>query len=224
MPDEKTIAFYNSAAERYAKLTDTGAPSENLTAFMALLPAGGAVLDLGCGPARASVHLRDAGFAPDPVDASVGMIELANEAHNIAARLLTFDDIDMVDAYDGVWANFSLLHAAHADLPRILEAIAVALHSKGVFHIAMKTGTGEARVTRSTAFIHLCHRSRSCAHCWPMPALTVLEAVEGHEVGCAGTDDPYVADQGPQTCLNYIAYTDGACSGNPGPGGWGAHD
>ena len=30
MPDAKTIAFYDSAAERYANLTDTGAPNENL--------------------------------------------------------------------------------------------------------------------------------------------------------------------------------------------------
>ncbi len=190
MPDEKTIAFYNSAAERYAKLTDTGAPSENLTAFMALLPAGGAVLDLGCGPARASVHLRDAGFAPDPVDASVGMIELANEAHNIAARLLTFDDIDMVDAYDGVWANFSLLHAAHADLPRILKAIAVALHSKGVFHIAMKTGTGVARdqIDRLYSYVTVPELRALLTDA----GFDVLDVVEGFEIGCAGTNDPFV--------------------------------
>lgn len=190
MPDEKTIAFYNSAAERYAKLTDTGAPSENLTAFMALLPAGGAVLDLGCGPARASVHMRDAGFAPDPVDASVGMIDLANNAHDIGARLLTFDDIDMVDAYDGVWANFSLLHAAQDALPRYLGAIANTLRSKGVFHIAMKVGTGVERdkIDRLYTYVTVPELQGLLTDA----GFDVLDVVEGSEIGCAGTNDPFV--------------------------------
>ena len=106
MPDAKTIAFYDAAAERYANMTGTDAPSDQLVAFMALLPPHAHVLDLGCGPARASVHMRDAGFVPDPVDASQGMIDLANETHQIGARKLTFDDVDMVNTYDGIWANF----------------------------------------------------------------------------------------------------------------------
>lgn len=190
MPDEKTIAFYDTAAERYAKLTDTGAPSESLKAFMALLPAGGNVLDLGCGPARSSVHLRDAGFKPDPVDASVGMIELANKAHDIGARLATFDDIDMADVYDGVWANFSLLHAPHKDLPRYLSAISKALHSKGIFHIAMKIGTGIHRdnIDRLYTYVTLDELQRLLADA----GFEVLGFEEGQEVGCAGTNDPFV--------------------------------
>lgn len=191
MPDAKTIAFYDGAAERYATLTDTGTPSAQLLAFMALLPQGADVLDLGCGPARASVHMRDAGFRPDPVDASQGMIDLANETHQIGARLLTFDDVDMIDAYDGIWANFSLLHAPRKDFPRILSALHRALRKNGVFHIALKTGTGEARdgIDRlytywSVAELHDLLTSAG---------FRVIATAEGHEVGCAGTDDPFVA-------------------------------
>jgi len=190
MHDEKTIAFYDTAAERYANLTETSTPSENLKAFMALLPAGGTVLDLGCGPARASVHLRDAGFQPDPVDASTGMIALANKTHDIGARLATFDDIDMVDTYDGVWANFSLLHAAHDDLPRHLSAIAKALHSKGIFHIAMKVGAGVERdkIDRLYSYVSVSELRDLLNDA----GFDVLDVVEGHEVGCAGTNDPFV--------------------------------
>ena len=61
--DAKTIAFYDTAAQRYADLMGPGHASEALKSFMALLPVGAEVLDLGCGPARASVpvsytHLR----------------------------------------------------------------------------------------------------------------------------------------------------------------------
>ncbi len=49
------------------------------------------------------------------------------------------------DIFDGIWANFSLLHAARSDLPRYLAAIAHALKPGGVFHIGMKTGQGTKR-------------------------------------------------------------------------------
>ncbi len=191
MPDEKTIAFYDTSAARYATLTQSSTPSPRLKDFMALLPKGGTVLDLGCGPARASAHMRDAGFVPDPVDASQGMIDLANDTHQIGARYATFDDIDMVDQYDGVWANFSLLHAPRADFPRILGAIATALHRGGIFHIALKTGTGESRdhIDRLYTFLTVEELSGLLTDA----GFTILASVEGHEVGCAGTNDPFVA-------------------------------
>ena len=190
MPDAKTIAFYDSAADQYANLTRTGTPGGLLKSFMALLPPNAEVLDLGCGPARASAHMRDAGFRPDPVDASQGMITLANETHQIGARLLTFDDLDMVAAYDGVWANFSLLHAPVADLPRHIDAIAQALRLGGIFHIAMKTGEGEARdaIDRMYSYVTV----SALQSMVEVAGFTVLGIDEGHEVGCAGTDDPFV--------------------------------
>lgn len=190
MPDEKTIAFYDTAADRYANLTASGTPSASLLAFMALLPKGADVLDLGCGPARASVHMRDAGFRPDPVDASQSMIDLANEAHDIGARKLTFDEVDMVDAYDGVWANFSLLHAPLADLPRILKNLAVALRKDGKLHITMKVGTGEARDKIDRLYSYV--TSAALQKLLNGAGFEVLAVEEGHEVGCAGTDDPFV--------------------------------
>jgi len=191
MPDAKTIAFYDGAADRYANLTKTGAVGPLLQAFMALLPANAHVLDLGCGPARASRHMRDAGHYPDPVDASQGMVDLANNTHDIGARILTFDKVDMVAAYDGVWANFSLLHAPHKDLPRIFAALGTALRRDGVLHVAMKVGTGEARdkIDRLYTYVSVAELHELLAD----TGFSVLETIEDHEVGCAGTDDPYVA-------------------------------
>lgn len=191
MPDEKTIAFYDHAAERYAKLTHSGTPDAQLLAFMGLLPKGADVLDLGCGPARASAHMRDAGFNPDPVDASQGMVDLANKSHQIGARLLTFDDVDMVDAYDGIWANFSLLHAPRDDFPRIMTTLHTALRKGGIFHIALKTGTGEARDDIDRLYTYL---SFTELHdLLTTVGFRVIATTEGHEVGCAGTNDPFVA-------------------------------
>ncbi|SFR56699.1 Methyltransferase domain-containing protein [Yoonia tamlensis] len=189
-PDPKTIAFYDSAAERYDNLFQTGEASDSLRAFMALLPARAQVLDLGCGPARASVHMRAAGFRPDPVDASQGMIDLANQAHDIGARLMTFDDLNAIAAYDGVWANFALLHAAPADLPRHIHAIATALRNGGIFHIGMKVGTGAKRdhIDRLYTYVTV----DGLRGLLTDAGFDVIATETGQEVGMAGTNDPFV--------------------------------
>lgn len=145
MVDRETIDVYDTRAAEYANLLQHQAPDAQLVAFMDLLPEGGAVLDLGCGPATASAHMRAAGFSPDPVDASAAMVILANETFNIGARVMRFDQIDATAAYDGVWANFSLLHAPRSDLPAHFRALANALRPSGVISVGMKTGTGEKR-------------------------------------------------------------------------------
>ncbi|MEL6574017.1 MAG: class I SAM-dependent methyltransferase [Pseudomonadota bacterium] len=145
MADHKTIAIYNEKAQDYAKMVSKGAPDASLLAFMEALPPGGRALDLGCGPGNASAIMRDAGFVPDAVDASPSMIALAKEKFGLEGRVATFDDLSGDAIYDGVWANFSLLHAPRAELPRHFEAIAKALRPGGIFHIGMKTGTDVKR-------------------------------------------------------------------------------
>jgi len=142
MTDKRTIDVYNEKAAEYAKLT-LAPRSPDLKRFMALLPDGARVLDIGCGPATTSAHMRDAGLRPDPVDASTAMVALANETYDIGARLGTFEDI--TGSYDGVWANFSLLHATADDQVRYIRMIADVLPKGGAFHVGLKTGTGTAR-------------------------------------------------------------------------------
>ena len=189
MPDARTIAFYDSAAERYDNLFAKGTPDADLLAFMALLPDGATVLDLGCGPGRASVHMKEAGHTPDPVDASQGMVDVAR-ANGLDARLMTFDDLDAVAAYDAVWANFSLLHAPRADLPRHFAAISTALRDGGILHVGMKTGTGEERdsIDRQYTYVTVDELQGLIRDA----GLTVIATREGREKGFAGTDDPFV--------------------------------
>jgi SAM-dependent methyltransferase len=143
--DAATLAVYAAHGLAYADRIRADAPDAALSAFMALLPAGASVLDLGCGPGQDSAFLTAAGFRPDPVDASAEMVALARSRHGLDARLGDFDGLTAEDAYDGIWANFSLLHAARADLPRHLGACVRALRPGGLLHVAMKTGRGERR-------------------------------------------------------------------------------
>jgi SAM-dependent methyltransferase len=188
--DAETMAAYAAHADSYARQFGRGSADQRLTQFMALLPAGARVLDLGCGPGTASALMRAAGFHPDPVDASPEMVGLANQQHDIGARLGTFDDIAEEAAYDGVWANFSLLHAQRVDLPRHLAAIARSLCAGGILHLGMKTGTGSQRdrLGRFYTFVTVpeLHALVTAA------GFTVVDTSQGEEQGLAGRVDPYV--------------------------------
>lgn len=145
MTDPETIRLYDARAQDYARLTGADVPDATLTAFIAALPPGARVLDFGCGPGLSAGHMAAAGHRVQAWDASAAMAALAATRPGVTARQASFDDLDAEDAYDGVWANFSLLHAPRADVPRHLSAIARALKPGGLVHVAVKEGTGEAR-------------------------------------------------------------------------------
>ncbi|SHF08730.1 Methyltransferase domain-containing protein [Ruegeria intermedia] len=144
MTDPRTIAVYDAQADRYADLTDadnTGDPQ--LARFIAAVGRGGRVLDLGCGPGASAVVMAQAGLRVEALDASAEMVTLAGRHPGVTARQAGFADLDAVATYDGVWANFSLLHAPRHDFPAHLAAVHRALRPGGVFFIAMKLGQGE---------------------------------------------------------------------------------
>lgn len=194
MPDDKTIATYDAKAADYIKLVKTDGPDASLQSFIDLIPKGGAVLDLGCGPAAASAYMRDAGLAPDPVDASQGMVDLANQTYDIGARLGTFDDIEGDEIYAGVWANFSLLHAPREKLPDYLGALHRALLPGGVLHIGMKVGEGSARdrIDRLYTYVTVPELRDLLTSAGFMVTFTQ----EGREKGLAGTLDAFVLMRG----------------------------
>ncbi|MEM7068122.1 MAG: class I SAM-dependent methyltransferase [Pseudomonadota bacterium] len=140
MSDKETIAVYDDEVDKYAKVVSTDTPHKMLQLFASKLGKSDKVLDLGCGPANFSAWMRDQGLDVDPVDASSEMVRHANDTYDINARVGMFDDLDATDHYDGVWASFSLLHAAKQDFPRHLHQIHTALKPNGIFYIGMKLG------------------------------------------------------------------------------------
>lgn len=190
MPDAETLSVYDQRVEEYAQAFQGKRPDPDLVRFMAHVAEGGFVLDLGCGPARASAIMREAGLRVDPVDASQGMVELANRQHAIGARLATFDDLEAVDAYDGVWANFSLLHAPRDRFRDHLAAIFAALKPGGWFHIGMKTGTGERRDRLGRFYTF--YGEAELAALLEAAGFGVAAQSRGRDKGLAGTLDPWV--------------------------------
>ena len=191
MIDDETISAYNTQVEAYADLTRSTSTDPLLVAFMTHVVPGGHILDLGCGPANAAAEMREHNFEVDAVDASPEMVRLANKTHYIGARLATFDDIDGYDTYDGIWANFSLLHAPVEDFPRHLNALYRALKPGGHFHIGMKLGTGSARDKLGR---HYSYYSQSeLSDLLNTAGFVVVTASTGEDLGLAGDIEPWIA-------------------------------
>jgi trans-aconitate methyltransferase len=143
--DAETLAVYAAQAQAYADLTVDLKGDKHLAAFIAAMPSGARVLDLGCGPGRAAGQMANRGLQVDAMDAVPEMVAMAAAHTGVTAWKGTFDDITGTAIYDGIWANFSLLHAPRSAMPHHLAALRRALKDGGIFHIGVKTGTGEAR-------------------------------------------------------------------------------
>ena len=144
MTDAQTLAVYDVKIDDYLRLTQAP-PSKSLLAFIKAIPEGGRVLDLGCGPGFAAAEMARHGCNVEAIDGSAEMVAAASKHPGVIARQATFDDLPAQATYYGIYANFSLLHAKRADFNRHIQACHAALLPGGIFHLAMKLGTGAKR-------------------------------------------------------------------------------
>ncbi|MBK0326384.1 class I SAM-dependent methyltransferase [Rhodobacteraceae bacterium F11138] len=146
MSDPRTLAVYDSRSSDYARMMEREAETDPMIArFIAACPAGGRVLDLGCGPGHYARRMAQAGLRTDALDASAAMVDMALRQPNVSARQGRFEDLNARGVYDGIWAYFSLLHAPRSVLPDHLAGIAAALKPGGVLFMGMKRGSGSKR-------------------------------------------------------------------------------
>ena len=109
------------------------------------MPKAAAVLDLGCGTGRDTRALIDEGFDVAAIDGSPEMAREAQSRIGRAVRVLLFEDLDYVEAFDGIWANASLLHVPRSGLPDVLKRVHRALKPNGLLFASFKSGGREGR-------------------------------------------------------------------------------
>ena len=144
--DEETLKFYRGNAEAYAGREITSRQAR-LTAFLALLPPGARILELGCGAGGDTAEMLARGFDVRPTDGSPEMADVASKHLGRAVETLLFHELDEVEAYDGVWANACLLHIPRPELADVLARIWRALKPTGCFFASYKEGDGDGRDT-----------------------------------------------------------------------------
>ena len=192
MSDPETLKVYAEKAQYYSDLmTKAAAKDPLLIRFMDALPKGAYVLDLGCGPGHFAHVMARAGLHVTATDAVAEMVALIPEHPLITPLLSTFDDIHGTDLYDGIWANFSLLHAPRADLPRHLDALKTALKPDGIFHIAVKTGDSTKRDTLGRQYTYF--TETELTDLLTNAGFVVDSCTKGRDVGLQGTPDDWIA-------------------------------
>lgn len=145
--DTETIKYYDKSAESYLDKVCNTYPDSDLLSFINSIKSGGTVLDLGCGPGNSSAMMQSAVLNVQASDCSQKMVDIAKNKFNVDAIKAEFKELSEIDLYDGVWANFSLLHAPRSEMLSNLKKINRSLKKKGYLHIGLKIGNGEKRDT-----------------------------------------------------------------------------
>jgi len=135
--------FYEANASSFFATTVSVDMSALRAKFVAHMPAGGHILDAGCGSGRDAKAFAQDGFRVTAFDASPALAQLATEHCGFPVQVRTFDDVDESGVYEGIWCCASLLHVTAADIPRTLASLWKALKPDGALYVSFKHGEGE---------------------------------------------------------------------------------
>ncbi len=143
--DRQTLDIYAQEAPKYAGRNRKERADGFLEPFIAMMPPAAVVLDLGCGGGWAAALMQDKGFDVHALDASPEMAALAQEKLRRQVRVASFESVDEIDTYDGIWASGALLHVPKGAMPALLARLVRALKPGGLLLATFKAGEGEAR-------------------------------------------------------------------------------
>lgn len=138
----KNIEYYNKNADAFFEGSVNADMSYERDRFISLLPAGGKILDAGCGSGRDSKAFMEQGFEVTAFDASEEMCKRASEYIGQEVINMLFQDVTYKNEFDGIWASASLLHVPIEELPNILVKMNEALKNGGVMYASFKYGDG----------------------------------------------------------------------------------
>lgn len=143
--DPQTLSFYDAEAETYASKQRPDEMPASFHRFAAALPPSACVLDLGSGDGHYAAAFEALGHDVIAMDGSAGLAAIASKRLAKPVRVARFDELEDIDAFDGVWAHASLLHAPLESLADLMARIHKSLRLNGIFHASFKTGQPEGR-------------------------------------------------------------------------------
>lgn len=139
----KTIDYYNKHAEEFTASTFEVDMESLYQPFLAELPEGTRIFDVGCGSGRDTLAFKNKGYQVDAIDYSEELVKKASRLTGIPIKLKSFYEIDDYEAYDGIWACASLLHCERNHLKEVIGKLVSALKPNGVLYMSFKYGNGD---------------------------------------------------------------------------------
>lgn len=134
----KTLDFYNNNSKTYIEKTLSGDTSNLYKGFLNNIPQGGSILDLGCGSGRDSIEFIKQGYNVTAVDGSKEMASAASKIIGQQVICSRFEDLKLIETFDGIWACASLLHVNKKHIIDVIKNISCNLKDNGVFYMSFK--------------------------------------------------------------------------------------
>jgi SAM-dependent methyltransferase len=142
-PSDPTAAYYDAHAAEYARQVLPLDMDQFYERFLGLVPAGGHILDAGCGPGRDALAFLRRGYRVTAFDASAELARLAAAFLGQPVEVRRFQDLEYEDVFDGIWACASLLHVPRGELEEVFRRLTRALRPGGVWYMSFKWGEAE---------------------------------------------------------------------------------
>ena len=139
---DKNVDYYNRNADSFFEGSINADMSVVRARFLSYVPAGGRILDAGCGSGRDSKVFMEAGYDVVSFDASEEMCKRASEYIGREVKNMRFEEMSFANEFDGIWACASLLHVAFEKLPEIVKKLHEALRTNGAVYASFKYGEG----------------------------------------------------------------------------------
>lgn len=136
----KTINYYDTNAKEFVEGTLNVDFKTTQDKFINKLPAKGYILDFGCGSGRDTKYFLAKDFNVDAIDGSIELCKIASEYTNIKVNHMYFDELSIVNKYNGIWACSSILHLSLDDLVDVFKRMSKALKDEGIIYTSFKYG------------------------------------------------------------------------------------
>ena len=142
-PSASTLRYYEANAATYAATTLAMDTSARLSRFVSLLPAGGRILDAGCGAGRDLRQFRLAGLQALGLDLSPSLAEIARQRSGCEVVVGNLLAPPALLPFDGVWAMASLLHVERHLIGDALASLSSLMKQGAFLFCSVKKGAGE---------------------------------------------------------------------------------
>ena len=140
---DQTISYYEEHAVEFCRSTLGADMAFCRERFLKYLNPQSSILDAGCGSGRDSKVFADLGYHVSAMDASPKICSEAEKVLGQKVLCQSFEELDMENMFDGIWACASLLHVYRERIPDVLYRLKRALKEGGVLYASFKYGDGE---------------------------------------------------------------------------------
>ena len=143
---DATLGSYDRTARQFWAGTRDHDVSQNRSALIDAIEGDPpySILDFGCGPGRDLMAFREAGHDAVGLDGAPEFVAMARRMAGCEVLHQDFLALDLPAArFDGIFANASLFHVPHQELPRVLRELHAALKPRGVLFSSNPRGNNQ---------------------------------------------------------------------------------